>query len=168
MRIVHLPTIWTVALDALAWLILQPSIAWLVTRLPATSFRPDAWLYRARRWERQGEIYQSLMAVRRWKGALPSGGPWLGGFRMQRIASSHPGYLWRWLQETCRAEIAHWLQILVAPLFFLWNPPVAGGIIVLYALAANLPCIVVQRHNRPRLRRLAQKAAARHGETSPT
>lgn len=167
MRLLHLPTVWTIVLDALAWLILQPAISWLVTQLPVTAFDPDAWLYRARRWERQGEAYQALLAVRRWKEALPSGGAWLGGFRMQRITSSQPGYLRRWLLETCRAELAHWLQILVAPLFFLWNPPLAGGIIIFYALAANLPCIVVQRYNRPRLCRVLERAEEQ-GKTSRT
>lgn len=161
MRVLHWPTGWTIALDALAWLILQPTIAWVATRLPARVFDPAGWLYRARRWERQGELYQSLLAVRRWKGALPSGGAWLGGFRMQRVASSEPEYLRRWLVETCRAELAHWLQVLVAPLFFLWNPPLAGGVILIYALAVNLPCIIVQRHNRPRLRRMLGRAGAK-------
>jgi len=161
MRVLSLSTGWTIALDTLAWLILQPTISWLAMRLPLSAFAPDAWFYRARPWERGGALYQTLFRVRRWKERLPSGGAWMGGFRMKRIASSEPEYLERWLLETCRAELAHWLQILVAPLFFLWNPPIAGAFILLYALMANMPCIVVQRYNRPRLQRLMRKAQAR-------
>jgi hypothetical protein len=41
-----------------------------------------------------------------------------------------------------------------APVFFLWNPWWGDLIIVLYALVANLPCILVQRYNRFRLQKL--------------
>ncbi|MDG0792194.1 hypothetical protein OMP38_15960 [Cohnella ginsengisoli] len=53
--------------------------------------------------------------------------------------------------ETKRAELTHWLSILPAPLFFLWNPVWVGWIMVLYAAAFNLPIIVVQRYNRGRI-----------------
>ncbi len=166
MRLLHWPTWATIALDATAWLILQLLISWLVLRVPIASFAPEGWLYRLRGWERGGEIYQSVFRVRRWKERLPSGGPWMGGFRMKHIASSERTYLQRWLLETCRAELAHWLQLLVAPLFFLWNPPVAGVIILFYALAVNLPCIIVQRYNRPRLRGILQRAIRREAMTT--
>ncbi|MCM3126981.1 glycosyltransferase [Paenibacillus provencensis] len=39
---------------------------------------------------------------------------------------------------------------LPAPLFFLWNTPIVG-MMILYALAANLPCIFSLRYNRARI-----------------
>ncbi len=57
-------------------------------------------------------------------------------------------YLEQFLRETRRAEVAHWLMLLCVPLFFLWNPPWARLVMVAYALAANLPCILAQRYNR--------------------
>lgn len=39
------------------------------------------------------------------------------------------------------------------PLFFLWNPWWADLVIVAYAIAANVPCIVAQRYNRVRFQR---------------
>jgi len=53
--------------------------------------------------------------------------------------------------ETKRAELTHWLLMLPAPLFFLWNPTWAGWIIIAYALFANLPFIITQRYNRGRI-----------------
>jgi glycosyl-4,4'-diaponeurosporenoate acyltransferase len=44
------------------------------------------------------------------------------------------------------------------PLFFSFNPPWARLIIALYALAANLPCILARRYNR----RIAKRLLARH------
>ena len=41
-----------------------------------------------------------------------------------------------------------------APVFFLWNPWWADLVMVAYALAANLPCILAQRYNRLRFQRL--------------
>ena len=38
--------------------------------------------------------------------------------------------------------------------FFLWNPCWADLVMVAYALAANLPCILAQRYNRSRFQRL--------------
>ena len=41
-----------------------------------------------------------------------------------------------------------------SPLFFLWNRPWVGGLMVAYGILGNLPCILVQRYNRLRLTRL--------------
>ncbi|MBC7316697.1 MAG: glycosyl-4,4'-diaponeurosporenoate acyltransferase, partial [Chloroflexi bacterium] len=71
MRLLSLSTGWTIALDILAWLILQPAISWLAMRLPLSAFDPGAWLYRARPWERGGSLYQTLFRVRHWKERLP-------------------------------------------------------------------------------------------------
>ena len=160
MRVIHLSTVWTIVLDVLAWLVLQPGMAYVAARLPLASLRPEGWLYRSRAWERDGAIYQTVFAVRRWKAALPSGGQALGSFSMARLASSDAAYLRRWCVETCRAELAHWLQIAVMPLFMLWNPPQATAMLALYALAVNLPCIIAQRYNRPRLQRALLRATS--------
>ena len=55
-----------------------------------------------------------------------------------------------------------WLAI--APLFFLWNTPWLAGVMVLYGVAANLPCLITQRYNRARLLRILDRAS-RHAST---
>ena len=152
MQLLFLPLGWTILLDSVAWAILQPAIAYLCTRLPASVFDARQWLFRARRWEQGGALYDRLLRVKAWKSRLPSGGTALaGGFSMKQVASRQPEHLERWVQETCRAELTHWLALFVAGFFFLWNPPLLGVAMVLYAVALNGPCIVVQRYNRPRL-----------------
>ena len=61
----------------------------------------------------------------------------------------------RMLEETCVAELTHFLLSLLG-LAMLWIWPGAGGIIVtvIYILLGNLPFIIIQRYNRPRLQRL--------------
>jgi len=62
--------------------------------------------------------------------------------------------------ETRRAELTHWLLMVPAPFFFLWNPAWAGWVMIVYALLANCPFIMIQRYNRPRLERVLRKKSA--------
>lgn len=58
--------------------------------------------------------------------------------------------------ESRRAEPTHWLQVIWVPVFFLFNPFWIGVIMIGYAPIVNLPCILVQRYNRPRLKRILE------------
>lgn len=67
--------------------------------------------------------------------------------------------------ETCEAEVTHFLLCLTG-LYCLWIWPGTGGAIVyaVYVLLGNLPFILIQRYNRPRLVKLylrSTKAAAK-------
>ncbi len=133
MPIIDLPTHWVIILDFVAWGILQPAAAWLCTMLPSAVFCPARWLFRTRRWERDGTVYDRFLAVRRWKGLLPSGGTVRrGGFDMRHVTSHAPDYLRTWVLESCRAELVHWLAIPPALLFFLWNPWYVGLLMIPY------------------------------------
>ena len=70
---------------------------------------------------------------------------------MKRLASREPACLRRWVVESCRAELCHWLAMLPGLLFILWTPPVAALLNLLYGVLINLPCVIAQRYNRPRL-----------------
>ena len=63
--------------------------------------------------------------------------------------------------ETCIAELIHALLCL-SGLYCLKLWPGAGGIIaaIVYILLFNLPFILIQRYNRPRLIRLQQRYGA--------
>lgn len=151
MRTAEMPTGLTVLLDGAAWAFIQTSLAFLCSRLPVSALNPGHWLFRTRGWERGGAAYESLFRVRRWKSSLPSGATVFGGFPMRRVISRERSYLGRWQRETCRAELMHWLALLSSGLFFLWSPAWLGSVMVLYAVLANAPCIVAQRHMRPRI-----------------
>mgnify|MGYP006277628681 CR=1 FL=1 len=145
---------WLVAVNVLAWLVIHLGVAWAGTRLPVRLFRPSFWPFRTRKWERGG-FYETTFAVRRWKDRLPDGAAlFAGGFRKASLRSASGPYLARFIAETCRGEAVHWVVLLSSALFFLWNPPAVGAVMVVYAILANLPCIIVQRYNRIRLRRI--------------
>lgn len=140
--------------NLLGWPAIHLSISTVFLRLPGQWFENDGWLTAPRQWERSGRFYRERLAIRRWKALLPDGAPWLGGFAKKELRSHHRVYLTRFLLETRRAELAHWCMLGCLPVFFLWNPPWASCVMTLYALAANLPCILAQRYNRLALARV--------------
>jgi len=129
--------------------------SWLLTWKGGDNFRPESFFFRERRGEMGGRFYERFLAVRLWKDLLPDGAPWLGGFAKKSLAGRDLDYISRFRIETCRGELAHYIQIPCVLVALLWNPwPLAAIIITGYALVSNIPCIVVQRHTRHRLSRL--------------
>jgi glycosyl-4,4'-diaponeurosporenoate acyltransferase len=119
-------------------------------------FNSEIFPFREMKWESSGRIYLAL-GVKRWKSRLPSS----GSFDMSRLKCADPEYLESFIQETCRSEAVHLFILACIPLFFLLNPIKGGLIVSAYLLAENLPCVVAQRYNRRRLRRLAEAAGRR-------
>ena len=109
-------------------------------------------------------MYHDVFKIKKWKKYLPDGSPLLGrmGFRKSKLTSRHRDYFEAFLLETCRAEWNHWIIMLFAPFFFLWNSFGVGVIMIFYAAAENLPLIMAQRYNRCRFRHLLHRE--RRGE----
>lgn len=150
------------ALDFVAWAAVHAATGYLAHRLPDRVYDSDRWLWRARQFEDGGRFYVRRLAIRRWKHLLPDAGTWfVGGFAKRHLAEAGAGYLSTFERETRRAELGHWLALVSAPLFALWNPARAMVWMQGYALAANLPCILAQRYNRIRLQRVAAYRARR-------
>ncbi len=154
-----------IASDFVAWAALHALTGYAAHRVPLERYERDSWLFREREIERGGRLYADALAIRSWKHLLPDAGGWFaGGFPKAELAASDPAYLERFVTETRRAELGHWLAMLSTPVFALWNPwwvlPIQAG----YAVATNGPCIVAQRYNRIRLRRVLDRSRrAPHG-----
>lgn len=146
---------WIVALNVIAVPAIHFGLSWWFTRLPESCFDPGSAPYRERRWEQDGVIYQTLFRIRSWKTILPDAAPWFDGFAKGKLESKEPDYLRRFIVETCRGEACHAAQIAGLVLTVAWNPwPVAASVMIAYALLSNLPCLVLQRFTRARMRRL--------------
>ena len=159
MRLIHLPTFWTIVIDFIVWFIIHIGVVAVMVRIPTSHFDPNHWLYGGRRWEREGNVYQEVFGIKKWKQHLPDGARVLGrlGFPKKQLNNTSPEYLEAFLIETCRAELTHWILILFAPFFFLWNRPGVGLFMIFYALLENVPFIIAQRYNRYRFRRLLER-----------
>lgn len=165
----EVPSGWAAALDVAVWAVWGTAVGYAYHSLPAGRFTHDTWLTRPRGFER-GAWYQRRLRIKRWKDRLPEAGAlFAGGFPKHRLAHQDPVYLSRFAAETRRAELTHWTTMAVVPVFVLWNPWWACGVMVAYAAVANLPCIAVQRYNRVRLERmLAARAMSATSGVAPS
>jgi glycosyl-4,4'-diaponeurosporenoate acyltransferase len=153
-QVVHIPIGWTVLLDVAVWGVWSASVGFATHQLPVRVLTRDGWLLRLRPSERDGRLYRALR-IKRWKDRLPEAGAlFAGGFSKRSVRGRDPAFLERFVIETRRAEITHWWVMVAGPFFFLWNPPALAVVMVLYALGANVPCLLVQRYNRARLLRV--------------
>jgi glycosyl-4,4'-diaponeurosporenoate acyltransferase len=153
--LLDLTTLPTILLDIAVWLIIHIGVSYLIIHVPLASFDAGFWLYKQREWERGGKIYARIFRLKKWKKRLPDGAAlFKKGFRKKHLKELDDVYLDDFIRETCRAEFAHWAMFFVSPVFFIWNPWYVGIVMIIYALLANLPCIIIQRYNRIRLRRV--------------
>ncbi len=159
MRLIELPDLWTLALCFVIWPILQVCAALFCLLLPDRFFSPDSFIFRLRRWEDGGCFYERLFHVRRWKHLLPDGAAvWKKrGYQKKHIENFSPDNLRRFCIESARGELTHWLAILPFWIFGFFVPPAVVALMLLYALAVNMPCIIVQRYNRPRIERILKE-----------
>jgi glycosyl-4,4'-diaponeurosporenoate acyltransferase len=136
------------------WPLIQIALAWSFIRMPADWFRPPE--------SPEGtDFYEKWLGIKLWKDRLPDGAGWFGGgFAKGRMRSADPDYLRRFIAETWRGELCHWCAFLFVPVFFLWNPWWGNLVMLVYAIAANGPCILAQRYNRIRMTRLLRRDQA--------
>ncbi len=148
---IELPVIWIVILNVTLWPVIQLALAWGFLRMPAAWFDVTDVKFQ---FETRG-FYQRWFGVKHWKDFLPDGASWFGGgFAKNELIATDSGYLQNFIRETRRGELCHCCAFLFVPIFFLWNPWWGNLVIITYAILANLPCVIAQRYNRIRLRRL--------------
>lgn len=148
--LLELSSLWVALLNVLGIPAAHFGLSWAFTRMPAAWFRPGTRPFR--RWP--GErlwIYEQVWRVRSWKDRLPDAAAWFGGFAKRRLDRRDADYLQRFRIETCRGEAAHWAQWIVISGFVIWTPWPWALVLPGYAALSNLPCILLQRHNRLRL-----------------
>jgi glycosyl-4,4'-diaponeurosporenoate acyltransferase len=135
------------------WAVVPLLFAWLCLALPDRFFDPRRFFWRSHLWERGGRVYEDAFRIKSWKSLLPDGGNiWKSrGYQKRRLQDYSEANLQRFLVESARGELTHWLGILPFWVFGLFAPPYIVWIMLFYALLVNLPCIIAQRYNRPRV-----------------
>ena len=153
--LIELPTVWIAVLNVAGWPVIQMTLAWAFTQIPASKFTPPEPFG----WEQNGSTYERFFAIKRWKDWLPDAGPWFrGGFAKRTLTGVDADYFSRFVRETWRSELCHWAALGCAAVFFLWNPAWAGVIMVSFGVFLNVPCIIAQRYNRIRFRRVLTRS----------
>ena len=136
--------------------------------LPRRWFDGGRFPYRCCKWEKQGKLYTRI-GVDRWKTLVPDMSRILPDMVKKQVqpnavTAAQAEVL---VQETCVAEAVHTASSLLG-LFCLRLWPGWGGVAVwlVWFLLGNLPFILIQRYNRPRLirlRNLLQRREQRKG-----
>ncbi len=153
-----MPQAVTIAVDVVAWGVFHSATGYAAHRLDPSRLGKDGWLLRPRRFETGGGWYRRRLQVHRWKDKVPeAGGLFRGGISKRHLPSRDVAGLQLFVRETRRAELAHWWAMGCGPVFVLWNPPLASGLLVAYGVLVNLPFIAIQRYNRFRLLALIER-----------
>lgn len=135
------------------YLILISIVAFFVGRLlPEKWFSADSFPYRTFGFEKDGCIYHKLK-IRKWHKKVPDMSRiFTVMMPAKKLSVDCAEKMPRMIQETCVAEFIHAANC-IAGLYCLKLYPGPGGIIIsfLYAFIFNMPYILIQRYNRPRL-----------------
>ena len=133
--------------------------------LPKSWFHGDRFPFRCS--PREAALYRALR-VHDWQDKAPDMSrivPKL--IPAKNLSGDFRAHLPRMIQETCVAELTHVL-LSVCGLYALRLWPGAGGaaVTIVYILLGNVPFILIQRYNRPRLQRLlaAQQRRSKNKE----
>ena len=134
---------------------------------PAGNLLPRAWFHADRfpfppfGWEHHGRIYEKLH-IRAWKDRVPDMSKLVRSM-VRKEVSSHPTAqsLERLIQETSVAEAVHWVLIVLSlAVLKIWKG-LGGWVCYFLCILGNLPFIIIQRYNRPRLMRTLPRLQAR-------
>ena len=134
--------------------------------LSKNRFCTDRFPFRSLPFEQDGRIYEKLK-IRAWQIRVPDMSRILPALMPPKQFRGERERLPEMIRETCVAELTHELLSMLGLLCLaIW--PGAGGVIVtlVYILIGNLPFILIQRFNRPRLLRLLARTS-RDDRSSP-
>ena len=168
--LIELSIAWVIALNVIAWLVIQFGLAWGFTQLAADRFDPHNFFARTKKWERDGRFYEHAVGIKRWKDKLPDASRMFrGGFAKANLQTASPEFLERFLRETWRGELVHWLALFTLPVFCIWNPWWGVCVNAAVAVAVNFPCILALRYNRARfLRVISRHRGGTHQPATPS
>ncbi len=116
---------------------------------------------------REKKLYTKL-GIRKWKDKIPETGGMLVGFQKKQVTDLHDNkYLYKFMQETCYAEVMHiWSAPLGFAVIALCPAPLKLGIAlpvaIVNAILQILP-VAVQRFIRPQLLRVYNANQKREG-----
>lgn len=130
--------------------------------LPRARFSAESFPYRTADWENGGRVYEKL-GIKHWKDALPDMSRIMPDMVKKKMTKqSREQGMDVLIAETCVAECVHyWLIVLSLGIFLFWRGVWAVVFWLVYNILGNVPFILIQRYNRPRLVLLEQRRRRR-------
>ncbi|TDM01932.1 glycosyl-4,4'-diaponeurosporenoate acyltransferase [Macrococcus hajekii] len=157
---------WLFIKNTFAWLTLQLSLSYLFMKIPAHFFDKLSCCFRTFSWEQGGDVWQRWFKVKQWKTVLPdSSSIYSKSFNHRNLEATDDETLNTFRIEANRAEMTHGFSLLLFPLFYLWNPKWAARLNLGFAIMSNLPFIIIQRYNRPKIEQLLKKKGRKYDTT---
>lgn len=156
----------TIFLDIVLWFVFHMGFAKIANMIPDRFFeKPIPEVFKQK--PIQQFFLKKIFYVHKWKKFSPDGGAWFKeGFSKRYLKEKNLSYYEKFLIETRRAELTHYLQMLPAPIFFLFNPLWVGWNMIAYAIIFNIPFIMIQKYNQPRLIKLIIKTRSRQNNVA--
>lgn len=150
--------LWLFKVNILVFILISLTMTIVCEKIPDKIYSYRKWLFRERKWENGGRIYEHYFGVKSWKAKLPDISDFFKWrFNKKHLAGSGSDYLSTFLMESCKSEFTHWMIIVSTVFFNFWNDIIATAAVFLFACLLNLPYIIIQRYNRPRLIKLMLK-----------
>lgn len=144
-----------ILLNTIMWGSIHFLVSYIFLRLNNRAYFSGPLRLKTYTFERNGNIWNKLFHVHKWKNKVPEGGQiFTGSYNKSELRDKNPAALKSFIAEINRAEITHWTIIFSLPLIFIFNPRWTYIIHGSYALLSNMPFIIIQRYNRPRFERL--------------
>ena len=130
--------------------------------LPRARFSAESFPYRTADWENGGKVYEKL-GIKHWKDALPDMSRIMPDMVKKKMTGQNREQgMDVLIAETCVAECVHyWLIVLSLGIFLFWRGVWALVFWLVYNILGNVPFILIQRYNRPRLVLLEQRRKRR-------
>ena len=130
-------------------------------KIPREKLHYDSFLFRCHAWEDEGRFYEKI-GIQWWKTHTPDMSKFVKkAFPKQGGMKRDPESIRRLIQETCSAELVHWILICLSPVFVFMMKEWGVLAMVLYAIG-NMVSLIIQRYNRPRLVKLLQRIEKRN------
>ena len=129
--------------------------------LPRDKIDAKCFPYRAAQWEKNGKVYEKL-GIKRWKDYLPDMSKIMPDMVKKKMSAAKEQGTAVLIAETCVAECVHWaLIVLSLGIFLFWRGGWAVLFWLVYNILGNVPFIIIQRYNRPRLVMLGERRKRR-------
>ena len=148
-------------LNCIVYIIVSGLVVFFIGRIiPRSWIKENSFPFKSFKFEKEGKIYEKIK-IQKWKTRLPDASVVINKIvpnfmPIKRLNIKSKDKVKILIKESCVAESNHFI-VAVLGLFcsVIWNKS-GGRIIAVSYFLFNVPFIIIQRYNRPRLKRVVE------------